>query len=202
MSMHDVGGAGAIKDAIVGEEAIVRYMLHFFDSNFDYALRAIKASGPMPATTGVQANRGAERDIQRLRICLYKCISYLRDAPGPRESMCSEVLEGGGLWNAVTMMHGPTQCVAAGSEPSSSAPVNPVVDARQVVEAAMPPWFQEITPSHPDMAWQRYDRLMHCLGVAGERNPSAELGALIRLLKAFREGRLGKYCLDMESAAL
>lgn len=50
----------------------------------------------------------------------------------------------------------------------------------------------------PGLALHRYEVLLQCLGVAGARNPSKQQGALIRLLRAFREGSLGKFLLDVE----
>jgi hypothetical protein len=59
----------------------------------------------------------------------------------------------------------------------------------------LPSWLEQHEDQHEGLEAQ-LEALLHCLGVAADRNPSRRQGALIRLLRAFREGRLGKFTLD------
>jgi hypothetical protein len=62
--------------------------------------------------------------------------------------------------------------------------------------------LQESAQWHPgdddgyDVSDAQLDVLLQKLGVAGQLNPSAQTGACIRLLQAFRAGELGQYMLD------
>lgn len=188
--------AGAIKDSVVGEEAIVRYLLQFLGRDLPSSLRAIKASGPVsspaassrPATAQGQHSR-SHREATAIRACLHKVLSNGglvanrdADAPWSTEGDDSSQFSSDG-WGGANGLH-------AGLTSS---------EARLVVESGLPPWEQAQVQEEFDLASSQYEMLLQCLGVADDRNPSKELGALIRLLKAFREGRLGKFMLDADA---
>lgn len=190
--------AGAIKDSVIGKEAIVRYLLHFLGRDLPGSLRAITASGPISSTAG--SNRPAtaqgqhsrpHREATAIRACLHKVLSneglVADDDP---DKPWSPELNGSSLysandWAGANELHGDL----------------PGSNARLIVESGLPPWERGQEEEECDLASSQYEMLMHCLGVAGARNPSKEQGALIRLLKAFREGRLGNFVLDADAVS-
>lgn len=168
-----VCGAGAIKDAVVGEEAVVRYMLQHLARNPQHSLRMLRASGPL-GKAGRRTGAKADPEVVRMRTCLYNILSGTQTpalrGEGPAREWHPELDEGmhrGGLG-----------------------------DASQ--QAQPPPWFEAATTlrSADGTEVDHFDQLMQCLGVANERIASKQTGALIRLLRAFREGHLGKFVLD------
>lgn len=64
--------------------------------------------------------------------------------------------------------------------------------------SGLPPWVEAASVADAELqaSLQRFDQLIECLWLAAERNASKQQGALIRLLRAFREGHFGKYMLD------
>lgn len=159
----------------MGEEAIVRYMLQQMARNPQHSLRMLRASGPL-GQAGRKTGAKADPEVVRMRTCLYNILSgrqpqaALQGEEGPAGEWHPEVDEG---------MHG-----IGSSQGASHAPP--------------PPWFEAATlcSAEEGAAVDHYDQLMQCLGVANERIASNQTGALIRLLRAFREGHLGRFVLD------
>lgn len=182
-------GAGAIKDSVVGEEAIVKFLLQKLGRDVTHALRAIRASGPVGSSSSApreRRNKGGDVDqeVHRMRRCLYRVLS---------SSLLGVESASGEPW-------GEPLTLAADSLHVDASAVG-IAEQQFVLQSQPPPSWMH-TESDQVVDWEaeavlaRYDSLMHCLGVAGARNPSKEQGALIRLLRAFREGHLGKFMLD------
>jgi hypothetical protein len=169
--------AGAIKDSVVGEEAIVRYMLQHLARNPQHSLRMLRASGPL-GKPGRRTGAKADPEVVRMRTCLYNILSGTRPALGGKGPVAGEwhpdIDEG---------LHG----MGLGGKGGAS-------------QAQPPPWFEAglLRDAADGTEGDRFDQLMQCLGVANERIDSKKTGALIRLLRAFREGHLGKFMLDAE----
>jgi hypothetical protein len=188
--------AGAIKDSVIGEEAIVRYLLHFLGRDLRGSLRAIKASGPISSAAGSSRAATAQRQHSRpdreataVRACLHKVLS-------------TEVIMGdnhrGEPWGPE--LNGSRDCFA--DDWGGANELHGDVSGRKArLESGLPLWERAQEEEQFDLAASQYGMLMHCLGVADARNPSKELGALIRLLKTFREGRLGKFMLDADAVS-
>lgn len=167
--------AGTIKDAVVGEEAIVRYMLQHLARNPQHNLRMLRASGPL-GKSGRRTGAKADPEVVRMRTCLYNTMSGTQPAlrgKGPVAGEWHPDLDDG--------LHG----MGLGGGASQAQPL---------------PWFGAgmLRDAADGTEGDRFDQLMQCLGVANERIDSKQTGALIRLLRAFREGHLGKFMLDAE----
>lgn len=207
---------GAIKDSVVGEEAIVKYLLRYLGRSCTHSLQALRASGrvskrpPSHKARSVRThNSRQDAEADSIRACLYKVLSTVHYAAGSDEpwsdsdeSMMPGWPQDSNLQGfAGTGWHpGYTGPWDLGSNTANSSQIRAGRQASALQDALPPPWGLDPGLLDADaelaLALQRYEALMQCLGVAGARNPSKEQGALVRLLKAFREGQLGKYMLD------
>lgn len=185
--------AGAIKDSVVGEEAIVRFMLQFLGRDPQHSLRAIKASGPLGGKGIGSSRKGpsstqhskTDREVDRMRTCLHRVLSSSQQQP---------------------LLHAPTAELGVELQPEAwgAGGAGPFVSGSMHAfgDTNLPPWVVGDDMQHADdvvdLDVHRYEQLIGCLGVASVRNPSKETGALIRMLRAFREGHLGKFLLDAD----
>jgi len=211
--------AGAIKDSVVGEEAIVKYLLRYLGRNCTHSLQTLIASGPISKRppshrAGAKVRSGhmhhsrQDAEADSIRACLYKVLSTVHSAAGSDEPW-SDSDEGlvpgwpqdsnrqgfaGPGWHA-----GYTEPWHLGSNMANRSQIRAGSQASAPQDTLPPPWLDPGllgVDAELALALHRYEALMQCLGVAGARNPSKEQGGLMRLLKAFREGQLGKYMLD------
>jgi hypothetical protein len=166
--------AGAIKDSVVGEEAIVRFLISQVSSNPRYAAALQAAQQPSYKAPG-SSSSGSRSG--------YDAAARKRQEAKAREYRAA------------------LAAVAAAGDARISSyagyPVGNPGPARCLQER-----LQEGAQWHPgdddayDASDAQLDLLLQKLGVAGQLNPSAQIGAYIRLLQAFGSGELGQYMLD------
>uniref|UniRef100_A0A383VII8 CP-type G domain-containing protein n=1 Tax=Tetradesmus obliquus TaxID=3088 RepID=A0A383VII8_TETOB len=171
--------AGAIKDSVVGEEAIVRFLLSQISSNprLAAALQAAQQPGYKPPGSNSSSSRSGYNVAARKR--QEAKAKELRSALAAAASVGSASLSYG---------------YSAGGLAHASAALG--------LQESLQHSLQESAQWHPgdddayDASDAQLDELLQQLGVAGQLNPSAQTGACIRLLQAFRAGELGQYILD------
>jgi hypothetical protein len=155
---------------VVGEEAIVRFLISQVSSNPRYAAALQAAQQPSYKAPG-SSSSGSRSG--------YDAAARKRQEAKARE-----------LRAALAAV------AAAGDARISSFAGNPA--GRPGPAGSL----QETAQWHPgdddayDASDAQLDLLLQKLGVAGQLNPSAQIGAYIRLLQAFRAGELGQYMLD------
>jgi hypothetical protein len=166
------GPSGAIKDSVVGEEAIVRFLISQISSNPRLAAALHAAQQPGYKLPGSSSSRSG-----------YDAAAKKRQEVHARQLRTALAAAAAAAGNA-SMTH---------AHPAS------------LQESLQEPWqgsLQENAQWHPgdddgyDVSDAQLDVLLQKLGVAGQLNPSAQTGACIRLLQAFRAGELGQYVLD------
>jgi hypothetical protein len=187
---------------VVGEEAIVRYLLHLLHMQPQHRT-ALRNSGPVTpqrsssssssSRGGGSSSGGSSRRQQEdgklaaMRSALWAAATHGLDG-------------GGGAAAAAAGQH----AAAAGWHPGSDD-ANAVGSAWAAAAAAADDngggssddeWAPADERDADETEAWRLEVLLRRLGVAGALNPTQQQGALIRLLQAWRQGQLGKYCLD------
>jgi hypothetical protein len=169
-------------------------MLQFL-AHMPYSLRTIRASGPIGSS---KASRGGnfgprfDADVVRMRTCLYKVVL------GPQllpllSPVQRDVVPGfdAEQWHPAdgddgTPAEGPLSHMrnlsAADASKGSSF-------TAQMYESGLPPWVGPASDADAELeaSLQQFYQLVECLGSAAERNASKQQGALMRLLRAFRD---------------
>jgi hypothetical protein len=164
---------GAIKDSVVGEEAIVRFLISQISSNPRHAAALQAAQQPGYKLPGSSSSR----------------LGYDAAARKRQEAKAKE------LRSALA--------AAAASAGTARLSYGFAAGGLAHASASLQESLQESAQWHPgdddayDASDAQLDVLLQKLGVAGLLNPSAQTGACIRLLQAFRAGELGQYMLDV-----
>jgi hypothetical protein len=157
---------------VVGEEAIVRFLISQVSSKPRYAAALQAAQQPSYKAPGSSSSRSG-----------YDAAARKRQEAKARE------------------LRAALAAVAAAGDARGSSYVGYAAGAPGVA-GSLQERLQESAQWHPgdddayDASDAQLDVLLQKLGVAGQLNPSAQTGAYIRVLQAFRAGELGQYMLD------